>query len=196
MVDVLRPAAPTLRLGLAGTVLLLAACGAPPEPLPSGPPTPLRSGGGPAGASAGPSAPPSVPFPTATNPLPGATFPTQPVIPTQPVPVVPTTTPPPTPAPLCAGSPTKQQMLKAVKGRPGIPSEPLEVRFGPYCDQGWQFAILGIAGQDEDKVDPLLLLTKGRATSLRVVAAGADVCDGSETSAPAGIKARACGGGS
>ncbi|MFG1607032.1 hypothetical protein [Actinoplanes sp. NPDC049265] len=190
----LRPAAPMLLVGMAGTVLLLGACGAPPEPLPSGPPTPLRSGGVPAGASTDPSGLPPLPgssFPATTNPLPGTTFPTQPVIPT--LPVVPTTTPPPTPAPLCGGSPTKQQMLKAVKGRSGIPSEPLEVRFGPYCDHGWQFAILGLAGQDEDKVDPLLLLTKGRATSLRVVAAGADVCDGSETNAPAGIKARACG---
>lgn len=187
MVRVLRPA-PTLPVALLGTVLL-AACGAPPEPLPSAPPTPARSGGLSSASGAVPSlpgVPPTGAYPT--NPLPGATYPTQPTYSP-----LPTTTPPPAAAPVCGGSPTKQQILNAVKGKPGIPSQPMEVRYGPYCAGGWQFAILGIVGEDEDKVDPLLLLTKGRPTSLRVVAAGADVCDGIESGAPAGIKVRACG---
>lgn len=184
MVVVLRPAYALLAL-TAGS-LLLHACGAPPEPLPSAPPA-TRNSGGPSSSATVPSFPATTPYPT--NP----TFPTQPTFPPTTT-LPPTTTPPPTPAPLCGGSPSKQQVLKAVKGKPGIPTKPLEVRYGPYCDDSWQFAILGIVGQDEDDVDPLLLLTKGKASSLTVVAAGADVCDGSETGAPTGIKARACGG--
>jgi hypothetical protein len=199
MVDVLRP--PPLLVAMLGTVLL-AACGAPPEPLPKAPPTPGRSGGA-AASGAVPSLPsvpagaypttgiPVNPYPTnayPTNPLPTQTYTTQPTIPTS------TTTPAAPPAPACGGSPTKRQMLNAVQNNPGIPTDrPLEVRFGPYCAGGWQFAILGIVGQDEDEVDPLLLITKGRPTSLRVVAAGADICDGLDSGTPAGIKARACG---
>ncbi|GLZ02211.1 hypothetical protein Acsp02_94620 [Actinoplanes sp. NBRC 103695] len=195
MVRVLRPA-PTLLVAMIGTAML-ASCGTPPKPLPSAPPTPALSGGlSSSGAVPSlPGVPPTGAYPTGaypTNPMPGATFPTQPTY-TPPTYTTPTTTPPPSPAPVCGGSPTKQQVLNAVKGKPGIPTKPLEVRYGPYCAGGWQFTILGIVGQDEDEVDPLLLLTKGRPTSLRVVAAGADVCDGLDSGAPAGIKVRACG---
>jgi hypothetical protein len=67
-------------------------------------------------------------------------------------------------------------VLAVVKGRPGIPDDNLDVTEGPYCAGSWQFTILGIAGQDEDSVEPLLVVTSGRPSSLTVVEAGTDVC--------------------
>lgn len=116
-------------------------------------------------------------------------------------PVTTTTTAPttaPTKAPagagLCKSGPSKAQVLAVVKGKPGIPDEPLEVTAGPYCSGSWQFAQLQIKGKDDDEVDPLLVVTKGKPASLTLVEAGGDVCsDPVQADAPAGIRVRACG---
>jgi hypothetical protein len=173
-------------------VALVAGCGAPPEPLPTSPPEPVGSAGLPSGGL-GPSGP--LPSPGATYP---GVVPTTPGLPLPTIPVVPTTTSPsptpPPPAPVCTSGPSKQQVLDVVKGKPGIPEDALEVRLGPYCASTWQFAILGIVGQDEDSVDPLLVITTGRPSSLKLLEAGADVCtDKVEDDAPPGIRVRACG---
>ena len=107
---------------------------------------------------------------------------------------MPTITPPPTPAPRCTGGPTRAQVLAVVKGRAGMPDEDLAVTEGPYCSGTWQFTIVGIAGQDDDAVEPLLVVTTGRPSALRVVEAGTDVCtDRVSADAPPGIRVRACG---
>jgi hypothetical protein len=189
-----RPALPLL--AAFALVAMLTGCGAPPQPLPTAPPRPT-------GSASEPSAPIGVPpaggsLPTAGvptggtgYPLPGVTLPTVPAVPTLPTP---TTTPPPAPAGVCTAGPTKQQMLDLVKGKPGIPTKPLEVRFGPYCAGTWQFAILGLAGEDEDADEPLLVVSSGKPARLQLVEAGADVCsDRVIDDAPPGIRVRACG---
>lgn len=197
-------------LAAVACTVLLSACGEPPRALPSAPPAPARSGGpplsstGPSGFPGFPSLPTDGGFPTdgfptgglppTTYPAPGATFPTTPTTTPPALPTTSTTPPPPAPAPACTGSPTKQQILDIVKGKPGIPSQPLEVRSGPFCAARWHFAILGIVGQDEDDVEPLLVVTNGRPPAVSLVAAGADVCtDQVEDDAPPGIRVRACG---
>ncbi|MEV6487877.1 hypothetical protein AB0M20_04425 [Actinoplanes sp. NPDC051633] len=188
-------AAPALA-ALAALAALLAGCGAPPEPLPTSPPRPAGSAGEPSSSIGVPTPPAGTPpaggVPTGTGyPLPGATLPTTRVVPTTPTP---TTTPPPPPAPVCTAGPSKQQMLDLVKGKPGIPTKPLEVRFGPYCARTWQFAILGLVGEDEDTDEPLLVVSSGKPSKLTLVEAGADVCSDRVTrDAPPGIRVRACG---
>ena len=179
----------------------LVSCGAPPEPLPTAPPEARRSD------SLAPSGvPPAASAPTAGLPTgyPGVGLPTgglpgypAPTYPTPPAP--PATTPWPTrslppPAPVCGTAPTKRQMLDLIKGKPGIPNQPLEVRFGPYCAGSWQLAIVGIVGKTADKAEELLVVTTGRAASPQLVEVGADVCtDRIERDAPPGIRVLACG---
>jgi hypothetical protein len=185
-------------LPVVGCAVLLAGCGSPPRPLPTAPP---RTSGsvGPSGVS---SAAPTVPsYPPAGEPgtlppggLPTYPMPTLPTRTTVPTTSPTTTRPTPSPAPRCTGGPTKQQVLDLVKGRPGIPERELTVTEGPFCSGSWQFAIVGIAGQSDDDVEPLLVLSTGRPSELRLIEAGADVCtDRVERDAPPGIRVRACG---
>ena len=195
---------------LAGVLLVavLAGCGAPPEPPPTAPPAPrestslgpsgvplppgglppggLPSGGLPSGYPAGALPPGGVPTVAApTYPTPAATRPIPSPSPTR-------STPPP--APVCRSGPSKQQVLGVIKGRPGIPTRPLEVRFGPYCAGSWQLSIIGIVGETADEEEQLLVVTSGRPAALTLVEAGTDVCtDRVEDDAPAGIRVRACG---
>jgi hypothetical protein len=170
---------------------LLAGCGSPPQPLPTAPPEPVGSG---PPLSAGPVGPPSAigGYPTLPPPIP--TFPGAPTFTTRPVPTTTTTTPPPPPAPRCTGGPTRPQVLAVVKGRAGVPDDDLAVTEGPYCAGSWQFTIVGIAGAGDDTVEPLLVVTTGRPSALRVIEAGTDVCtDRVSDDAPPGIRVRACG---
>jgi hypothetical protein len=195
---------------LAGVLLVavLAGCGAPPEPPPTAPPAPregtslgpsgvplppgglppggLPSGGLPSGYPAGALPPGGVPTVAApTYPTPAATRPIPSPSPTR-------STPPP--APVCRSGPSKQQVLGVIKGKPGIPTRPLEVRFGPYCAGSWQLSIIGIVGETADEEEQLLVVTSGRPAALTLVEAGTDVCtDRVEDDAPAGIRVRACG---
>lgn len=184
--------APSWLLPIIGGLALLAGCGSPPQPLPTAPPGPVRSGplpsasaGLPSGIGDYPTGQPTIPYVP-----PGPTFTTIP--PTLP----PTTriTPPPSPARRCTSGPTPAQVLAVIKGRAGIPDDDLDVTEGPYCSGSWQFTIVGIAGSGDDLVEPLLVVTTGRPSSLRVVEAGTDVCtDRVEDDAPPGIRVRACG---
>jgi hypothetical protein len=199
------PAHPTRRLlpVLCG-VALLTGCGSPPDPLPTAPPAPRASG------SLDPS---GVPFPSGpgpgglpTNGAPTGLLPTGALppggLPTYRIPTLPTTrTPSPSPtrslppaAPVCTGAPTQKQILDLIRGKPGLPDEPLEVRFGPYCAGNWQFTAVGLVGETDDEEERLLVVTSGRPTSPRLVEAGTDVCtDRVEDDAPPGIRVRACG---
>jgi hypothetical protein len=181
-------------LPVAGAVALLAACGTPPEPLPTGPPDVYGTGPAPSGAypSGGvPTLPPTAGLPTAGYP----TYAT-PTYPTYPAP---TTSPPrptgPPPAPRCTKGPTAAQVLAVVKAGGNFPagSKP-EVKQGPYCSGTWQFTVIGEVGKTLDQVDPLLAVTTGKPTALKVEEAGADVCsDHVESAAPPGIRVLACG---
>jgi hypothetical protein len=181
-----------------GALVVLAACGAPPEPLPTAPPeSPTSSGTFPSsGAVPGRSLPGGLPggLPTA---YPAPTLPPATLPPTLPTATLPTTTPPsptPSPAARCTGGPTKQQVLGVINGKPGIPTQNLKVTDGPYCARTWQFTIVGIAGADPDQVEPLLVVTRGRPAALTLVEAGTDVCtDKVQDDAPPGIRVRACG---
>lgn len=200
-------------LPVAGCAVLLAGCGSPPQPLPTAPP---RAASGSTDGSGVPSAGPALPsYPAGGLPgagglpdtePPGGLPPGLPTYPTYPAPAVttrpttaPTTRPTPTrstppPAPRCTGGPTPQQVLDLIKDRPGIPQADLTVTEGPYCAGSWQFAIVGIAGQSDDDVEPLLVVSTGRPSALRLVEAGTDVCtDSVERDAPPGIRVRACG---
>jgi hypothetical protein len=183
---------------VAGALALLAACGSPPEPLPTGPPEVYGTGPAPSGAGAYPSGgAPSMPPPTAG--LPTAGYPTYapPTYPTYPAPA---TSPPrptgPPPAPRCTGSgPTGAQVLAVVKAGGNFPAGTRpEVKQGPYCSGTWQFTVIGAAGKTLDEVDPLFAVTTGKPASLKVEEAGADVCsDHVLSAAPPGIRVLACG---
>ena len=172
----------------------LTGCGSPPQPLPTAPPE----------AHGDPSASGSIAPPLATTPAVPGQLPPAPVVtpPTYPPLTYPTPTPTPTtpasptpsPAGLCKNGPTGAQVLAAVKGRAGIPDAELDVHAGPYCSGSWQFTELEIAGKDDDEVEPLLVVTRGKPSALTVVETGADVCsDQVQDDAPPGIRVRACG---
>jgi hypothetical protein len=185
----------------------LAGCGKPPQPLPTAPPQGTATSSESAGPSfaapgalpSGPVVPtvpggpivPVVPVVPTTLP-PGGRIPTYPPVTT----TAPTTVPTPTPSPAakCTHGPSKAQVLAVVEGKPGIPDEDLDVNSGPFCSGDWQFTELGIKGKDDDEVDPLLVVTKGKPSSLTLVEAGADVCsDRVQKDAPPRIRVRACG---
>lgn len=190
-----------------GVPLLLAACGEPPQPLPTSPPFSALPSGQPSGAV------PSAALPTVTGaPLPTGLLPT-PAYPGvggypgyggYPPPPVATTTPAttnsPTPTPShaakCAGTtqPTAAQMLTLIKGKAGIPKETLKVFDGPYCSGDWSLVAAGVASKPRDQQDPLFVVAVGPGTGLQLVAAGSDVCnDPLRKDAPAGIRVLACG---
>jgi hypothetical protein len=187
---------------LLAAVVLLAACGAPPEPLPTAPPPAVASAVPP---SSFPSALPSAyPAPTGTVGAPTYPAPTYPArtypaltYPAATLPAVTpiTTSPQPSPAPSCVHGPTAAQVIAVVRTRPGIPTGTrLDVKQGPFCAGEWQFTVLGQAGKTLDQVEPLLVVTTGRPSALRVVEAGADVCSSHvESEAPSGIRVLACG---
>jgi hypothetical protein len=188
MRSVLRLIAPATRL-LAVTVLV-AACGAPPEPLPSAPPPATASAGvPPTNPSAEAQSYPTYAMPTGTLAIPADPTPTLPTVTAAPTP------PRPSPAPKCAHGPTARQVIAVVRARPGIPTGPaLDVKQGPFCAGTWQFTVLGEAGKTLDQVEPLLVVTTGRPAALTVVEAGGDVCSSHvENAAPSGIRVLACG---
>jgi hypothetical protein len=176
---------------------LLAGCGSPPQPLPTAPPEPVGSGPLPSASAGLPPAIGGYPtngYPTGGYPTPPVTIPTIPVAPPTRFTPPPTSKPPPSPAGRCTSGPTRAQVLAVIKGRAGIPDDELAVIEGPYCSGSWQFTIVGIAGASDDAVEPLLVVTTGRPSALRVVEAGTDVCtDRVEDDAPPGIRVRACG---
>jgi hypothetical protein len=177
-------------------LLLLAACGEPPQPLPKSPPY--------VSPSAAPlSLPPSLPGLSGAQPLP-TTAPTYQALPTYPTYTVPPTTttapntvsptPTPTHAARCSGSPTGTQILTLIKGQPGIPNKTLKVNNGPYCSGTWSFATVQVSGESEDQLEPLMVVATGKNATLALVAAGSDVCtDRVQADAPSGIRVLACG---
>lgn len=187
----------TLRLPLlAGLLVLLSACGEPPQALPTAPPYVPASA-----ASAEPPPPATIPtVPAAT--LPPVTYPTYPaattVLPTATSPRPTTTaaaTPTPAHAPACLGEPTGAQILALVEAqKKGVPTEPLKVDQGPFCAGDWSFTTVEIVGKSEDQLEPLMVLATGKGATLTFVAAGSDVCSNRvQTTAPAGIRVLACG---
>jgi hypothetical protein len=179
------PATPSLAVAV-----LVAACGAPPEPLPTAPPPAAGSAEAPSmfPSAAAPTYPAQA-TPTGTLALPTYPRATLPAVTISPAP------PRPSPAPKCVRGPTATQVIAVVHALPGIPPSPkLDVKQGPFCAGRWQFTVLGEAGKTLDDVDPLLVVTTGRPSALTVVEAGADVCSSHvENAAPSGIRVLACG---
>jgi hypothetical protein len=182
-------------LPVAGATALLAACGAPPEPLPTAPPEVYGSAPAPSGSAGYPVAGlPSVPLPTGA---PTAAYPTY-GLPAPGYPLPTTTSPAPTgppPAPKCTKGPTAAQVITVVKAKLAMPdTQKPEVKQGPYCAGSWQFTVIGEVGKTLDQVDPLLVVTTGKPASLKVEEAGADVCsDHVQSDAPPGVRVLACG---
>jgi hypothetical protein len=183
-----------------GVPLLLAACGEPPQPMPTSPPYSAPPSGLPSG-----SPPPDAGLPTATvAPLPtglvatpgAGAYPTY-TPPAATAATTPATTNSPTPTPAhaakCTGQPTRAQILALIKGKPGIPNATLKVADGPYCASTWSFTAVEVAGKTGDQ-DPLFVVGLGTGTGLALVTAGSDVCnDPVQQQAPAGIRVMACG---
>jgi hypothetical protein len=180
----------------AGVLLLSAACGAPPEALPAGPPIPHASSAGtlPASGLAPPPAtvattPPAMPTGATPPGLPTYTYPTR--TPTTTTTTATTTSPTPTPsyAPRCTGQPTGAQVVTLAKKSPAVPDQNVTVLGGPYCAGTWSFTVIGMTG-----AEPLSVVTTGAGTTLALVTVGTDVCNPTiKTQAPAGIRAMACG---
>jgi hypothetical protein len=196
-----------------GVPLLLAACGEPPQPLPTSPPYSAPPSGPPSGAvpsdsgaAAGLPTATGAPLPTGLLPTPGypgnggygyGGYPPPPAATTT-TSAATTNSPTPTPshAPKCAGTtqPTAAQILALIKGKRGIPKETLKVFDGPYCAADWSFALVGVASKPASKQDPLFVVGVGPGTGLALVTAGSDVCsDPVQKDAPAGIRVLACG---
>jgi hypothetical protein len=151
-------------------LLLIAACGSPPEALPTGPTIPHASSG--ALPASGVAPPPVV----ATTPTTPATTTTSP-------------TPTPSYAPRCTGQPTGAQVVTLAKKSPAVPDQNVSVLDGPYCSGTWSFTVIGMTG-----AEPLSVVTTGTGTTLTLVTVGTDVCNPTvKTQAPAGIRALACG---
>jgi hypothetical protein len=207
---------------LAGAVALLSGCGEPPQPLPTSPPyVASQASSAPSGPlPAGPTAPGQIPpgqippgqippgqIPPGQIPpgqVPTAALPTglPPAYPGYPAPTTTATNAPltksPTPTPShaakCRTAPTGPQVLALIKGKPGIPNDPLRIDEGPFCAGDWSFTTVEITGKNADDVEPLLVVATGKGTTLTLVAAGSDVCTGPvQTGAPAGIRVLACG---
>jgi len=184
---------------LLGVLAVTAACGEPPQPQPTSPPYAAPS------ASAAVLTPPPIttqPLPTLTAvptaPYPTAPYPTATVTRTG-IPTGtsrPTRSPGPTPshAPKCTGEPTGQQILALIQSDPGMPAEELRVFQGPFCAGTWSFTTVEVAGKNADEVEPLMVVSTGKGSTLALVAAGSDVCvDRVQTGAPPGIRVLACG---
>ncbi|MEV4345378.1 hypothetical protein AB0J83_12950 [Actinoplanes sp. NPDC049596] len=180
---------------------LLAACGEPPQPQPTSPtyatasvaPIPLDP------SLALPATPPVTTPPVTVPPLP-TTYPT--VAPTTAITATtlpPTTTAPteksptPTPshAPKCTTAPTGPEIVALAKQQQGMAGKPLKVQEGPRCSGVWSFTALELSGVEED---PFMVVATGSGATLKLVAAGTEVCiDPVQNSAPPGIRVLACG---
>jgi hypothetical protein len=175
-----------------GVLLLIAACGSPPEALPTGPTlAPASSGTLPASGLAPPpvvaTTPTLVITPTGATPpgVPTYTYPT----PTTPATTTTSPTPTPSYAPRCTGQPTGAQVVTLAKKSPAVPDQNVSLLDGPYCAGTWSFTIIGMTG-----AEPLSVVTTGAGTTLELVTVGTDVCNPTvKTQAPAGIRALACG---
>jgi hypothetical protein len=193
-----------------------AGCGAPPGAASSQPTVPVVSAPSQAGVPAGgflPSNVPTVPalptltqgYPTPgyTYPTPGYTYPTPGFATPPPQPGLTTTattapltkspTPTPSHAAKCRTEPTGAQILALIKNDPGVPKKTLAVAEGPFCSGTWAFTTVKIAGPGADDVEPLMVVTTGKGSTLALVAAGTDVCNAKVQTAPAGIRVLACG---
>jgi hypothetical protein len=170
-------------------LLLLSACGAPPEALPTSPPLPRATGSMPSAGGPAPSmiyTPPTAATPTYTYPtLPPATATTRPAT----TPPITTTGPAPSYAPRCGDEPTGAQIVTLAKTSPAVPDENVTVMDGPYCASGWSFTTIGMPG-----AEPLSVIATGAGPTLELVTVGTDVCNPTvKARAPAGIRAMACG---
>jgi hypothetical protein len=171
---------------LAGAVALLSGCGEPPQPLPTSPPYVTSQ------AQIPPGQVPTAALPTGLPPAyPGYPAPTTTATN---APLTKSPTPTPSHAAKCRTAPTGPQVLALIKGKPGIPNDPLRIDEGPFCAGDWSFTTVEITGKNADDVEPLLVVATGKGTTLTLVAAGSDVCTGPvQTGAPAGIRVLACG---
>ncbi|HEX6968546.1 MAG TPA: hypothetical protein VF174_07030 [Micromonosporaceae bacterium] len=150
---------------LIGALLLLTACGVPPE---------LRQASG-----------TTVPRPTST---PSRPAPSSPSPATLSPPVVPSTASGLV-AVDCQGRPSGRQVLDVLRRADLIPAgKQVTVSRAPVCAESWQYTVLTIAGHE-----PLQVVTKGEPGSLTLVTAGTDVCSiPVRTAAPLGIRSLAC----
>jgi hypothetical protein len=187
----------TRLIPLTGAVIgLLAACGEPPQPLPTSPPFTAPSSLPVASAPALPATtlPTTVPtftgFPTTIPPY---AYPTATIPPTT-APTTKSPTPTPSHAARCATEPTAARILTLIKGKPGIPTDPLRVSDGPFCSGTWSFTSVEVTNKNADETDPLLVVSTGTGDQLALVTAGSDVCiDRVQSEAPTGIRVLACG---
>lgn len=182
----------------ASALIVVAACGEPPQPLPTSPPySPMASAAGSAGVPQGqPTLAATPPLLLPTTALATGVVPTYPTYPVQTTTAPTTKSPTPTPshAAKCSGEPTGAQILTLIKGKSGIPTATLKVNQGPYCSGDWSFTTVGISGQNADQLDPLMVVATGKGSTLGLVAAGSDVCNNQvQTYAPSGIRVLACG---
>jgi hypothetical protein len=182
---------------------LIAACGEPPQPMPTSPPYATTSVG-PVGSGIPSRA--ALPTVTAYPTLPGVTayptaygyptaYPTLPgVVPTTTDPNVKPPSPTPSHARKCTGPPTGSEILTLIKGKPGVPDKKFGVADGPYCGGDWSFTVVEEQGQSEDQAEPLMVVATGKGTTLTLVAAGQEVCLNSvQKNAPSSIRVLACG---
>jgi hypothetical protein len=176
---------------LVAGLLLLSACGAPPEALPTSPPLPRATGSLPSAGGPAPSTiytPPTAVTPTYTYPtLPPITTTTT----TRPATTQPTTTTGPAPsyAPRCSGEPTGAQIVTLAKSDKAVPDGNVTVLDGPYCASGWSFTTLGMTD-----AEPLSVIATGTGATLALVTVGTDVCNPTvKALAPVSIRAMACG---
>lgn len=180
-----------------GALTLLSACGTPPEPPLKSPPLASPSAAPLSLPASGlPGLPQTTPPTLATTPTFG-TYPTYPTY-TYPPYTTPATTVSPTPTPshaaLCTGPPTGPQILALIKDRKGVPKVTLQVDSGPYCSGDWSFTTVEVADENEDQLEPLMVVATGKNATLKLVAAGSDVCTNQVvTTAPPGIRVLACG---
>ncbi|WP_332317139.1 hypothetical protein [Verrucosispora sp. WMMA2121] len=150
--------------------LLTVGCGAPPE---------VRDSGG--LPTLAPTRTPSSPTSPATpsfGALPGA-------VPTMP------SADPGLVAVACTGEPSAKRIIELVRGRRGLlpGSARVSVSKGPLCAADWHLTTLDVAGYE-----PLQVVTRDRAGTLRLVTAGTDVCTAEvRVASPPGIQALTCG---
>ncbi|MEV4714603.1 hypothetical protein [Micromonospora sp. NPDC049374] len=157
-------------IGVAVLTVLAGGCGAPPE---------VRDSGG--LPTLAPTRAPSSPTSSATpsfGALPGA-GPTTP------------SSDPGLVALACPGEPSAKRIIELVRGRRGLlpGSARVSVRNGPLCAADWHLTTLDVAGYE-----PLQVVTRDRAGTLRLVTAGTDVCTAEvRVASPPGIQTLACG---
>jgi hypothetical protein len=179
---------------LGGALILLGACGEPPQPLPTSPPYVTPSADP---ISLSPSLPMvNQPLPTVTNyPTLAGTYPTYTLNPTTLGPETISPTPTPSHAARCPGPPTGAQILTLIKKEQGVPkNKTLRVVDGPRCSGDWSFTAVEVSGEDADQLEPLMVVATGKDSTLALVAAGSEVCiDQVEHGAPPGIRVLACG---